>query len=128
DVTLSDEERASLSEEVAQAGMEAVAKSIDGGSVADMELATRNEKIDGAASAKLEKDRTMALEDGGLTPAERKELESRLGKEGLDALEKGIADGTADEAELKAIAAGAKTDEDAKTDKVDGADKTDPAA
>ncbi len=116
DGVITDEERASLSEKLNDAGMEDAAKAVEDGTATDEEIATLQEKVDGAASAKLEKDITEAMEDGKLTDEERAGIESRLGKEGLDALEKAIADGTVDEDELKAISDGATADEKKKLD------------
>ncbi len=111
DGSISDAERASLSEKLAEAGMTEVAKAVEDGTATDTEIAGLQEQVDGAASAKLEKDITAAMEDGTLTPEERTTIESRLGKEGLDALEAGIKDGTVTKPELEAIAAGTEKDE-----------------
>lgn len=116
DGKLSDAERTSLAEKLNEAGMTDVADAIEDGTATDEEIATLQEKVDGAASAKLEKDITAAMEDGKLSPEERKEIEGRLGTEGLDALEKGIEDGTVTKEELEAIADGTKQDVESKKD------------
>jgi hypothetical protein len=110
DGTLSDAERESLSQKLEEAGMADVAKSVKDGKVTDKELATLQEQVDGAASTKLERDVTTALEDGKLTPEERKTIESRLGKSGLDELEKGLEDGSVTKEELEAISKGVEKD------------------
>lgn len=121
DGTISDEERTSLAEKLDEAGMSDVADAVKDGTATDEEIATLQEKVDGAASTKLEKDVTAALEDGKLTPEERKSIEKRLGKEGLDAIEKSIEDGTVTKEELESIADGTKKDVEAKKQ----ADKSD---
>ncbi len=120
DGTLSADERTSLSEKLAEAGMTEVAKAVEDGTATDQEIAGLQEQVDGAASAKLEKDITSAMEDGKLTKEERATIESRLGKEGLDALEAGVKDGTVTKDELDAIATGTEADETARQ----AADKT----
>ena len=114
DGSITDAERTSLSEKLAEAGMTEVAKAVEDGTATDKEIAGLQEQVDGAASAKLEKDITTAMEDGTLTPEERATIESRLGKEGLDALEAGIKDGTVTKTELEAIATGTEADEAAR--------------
>lgn len=114
DGSLTDEERSSLAQKLNEAGMTDVAKAVEDGTASEAEVATLHEQVDGAASAKLEKDITTAMEDGTLTPEERASIEGRLGKDGLDALERGIADGTVTAEELTAIADGTRTDETAR--------------
>jgi hypothetical protein len=111
DGVLTDEERTSLAQKLNEAGMTDVAKAVEDGTATNEEIATLQEKVDGAASAKLEKDVTAAMEDGVLTAEERASLEGRLGAEGLDALERGVADGTVTKEELEAIATGTRADE-----------------
>ncbi|MCW2920709.1 MAG: hypothetical protein JWL76_583 [Thermoleophilia bacterium] len=123
DGSISDAERASLSEKLAAAGMTEVAKAVEDGTATDKEIAGLQEQVDGAASAKLEKDITSAMEDGKLTAEERKGIESRLGKDGLDALEAGIKDGTVTKDELTAIAKGTETDETARQEALKAGDK-----
>jgi hypothetical protein len=110
DGSLSDAERESLSQKLAEAGMADVAKAVKDNKVTDKELATLQEQVDGAASTKLERDVTAALEDGKLTAEERKTIESRLGKSGLDELEKGLEDGSVTKEELEAISKGVEQD------------------
>jgi hypothetical protein len=116
DGVLTDEERTSLADKLNEAGMEDAAAIVEDESATDEEIATIQEKVDGAASAKLEKDITAAMEDGKLTAEERATIEGRLGKEGLDALEKGVEDGTVTKEELDAIAKGTEADETAKAE------------